>query len=179
MYTDHHTFLSKRMYEEHFRKWKLSKYLNQSKRDEILNYVMRDVQKQSPQPNPDISSNDLRNFLRYLTRGHTADGSTAELQPKTPGTSKSGTPCSSSTSEEIEQRVSYTELNSREQFATGESPTFSHCQYASTPKSNGNASLNRLEQLVASDDCYYTAHAPVPANGRASPILHCIECRPM
>lgn len=165
------------MYEEHFRKWKLSKYLNQSKRDEILSRVMPVVQTQSSQLNPDINSDDLRKVVRYLTRRHAEDGSLSETQETTPRTRKSGTSCGSSQSEEIEQRVACTELNSHEQLVISESSPSSYYQYSSAPESYGNGSPNGLDQLATGNDCYYTAHAPGPSewfSDSSSPL----DCMP-
>ena len=148
------------MYEGQFKNWKLSKYLKQSKRDHILNRVVRDIQTQSSQPNPDINGDDLRKVLRYSSRRHIKDGSLSEPREITPRTRNSSTSYGSSQSEESKQRVAWTELNSREQLGGTESPIFSQGQHISAMESYGNDSLNGVEQLAASHDCYYTTQTP-------------------
>ena len=161
------------MYEGQFKKWKLSKYLTQTKRDEILDRVVRDVQTQPSQPDPDFSGDDLRKLLRYLKERQIEDESVSESREITPRTRDSSTSCGSSQGEEIEQRLAWTELNSHEQLESSESPIFSHGQRTSAAESYGKDSPNGLEQLAAH---HYTNQAPPnewPCES-ASPL----ECMP-
>ena len=147
------------MYEEHFKKWNLSKNMNQSKRDKILNRVVRDGDAQSSQPNPGINSDDLLKVLKYLTKKRPTDPSPVGPRGKLAKTSKPCSFCSSSKDEDIEQGVACTEPNSPREVATSKSPTFSHSQYANTPQSYGNASLRSSEQPPTGRDYYNTSHA--------------------
>ena len=110
------------------------------KRDEILTRVVRDVQTQPSQPDPDFSGDDLRKLLRYFKERQIEDESVSEPGEITLRTRESSASCGSSQGEEIEQRLARTQLNSHEQLESSESPIFSHGQRTSAAESYGKDS---------------------------------------
>jgi len=108
---------SERMYEEQFKKWGLHKYLKRSKKDEILGRVVHAAQTQSPPPDLDINSDDLRKVLRHLNEMHRMSISLGEMRVTMSKAGDSDGFCSSSTGRDFYYRVESAELTTCKKFS--------------------------------------------------------------
>lgn len=152
---------SERMYEEQFKKWGLHKYLKRSKKDEILGRVVHAAQTQSPPPDLDINSDDLRKVLRHLNEMHRMSISLGEMRVTMSKAGDSDGFCSSSTGRDFYYRVESAELTTCKNSVTSDSLTFSSAGYTGIPQSDGHRSLSEGEQLATGTGNYQTAHALV------------------
>ena len=165
------------MYEEHFRKWKIQKYLKRSKKDEILGRIIRAGQTQSFPPDLDFNSDELRKVLRHLKEMYGMSISLGELTVRTSTAADSGAFRNSIANKDFYQRVGSAEPTTREESVTSDYPTSSSSGYIGTPESNGYGSLSEGEQLATGTGSHKTAHAPV-ATERARESCSPLDCVP-
>ena len=149
------------MYEEHFKKWDLHKYLKRSKKDEIIGRVLQAAQIQSPPPDQGINSNDLRKALRHLNEMYRMNLSLGKIRVTMSNTGDLGDfpKSSSSTVQGFGHGEGSAELPTREESVSSDSTTSSNSEYAGTPQSDENHSPSEGEQLATGIGNRDIAHA--------------------
>ena len=164
------TLFSERVYEEHFKRWNVRKYMKRSRKEEILSSLLCAAQTDSLPADLDVKNEDLQkafNFLRDLIQMKT---SLREIALAKSNMDYSHTCNSSKPKKESCQGPQRDAYASREQAVSHDPPTSSSSCNVKTPATGHRNSPSDTDRLEGQCDGFQLV-PPSATNERASELV--------